>query len=608
MSKRKGDFTDEEQRVIDIALDQPVWGYALFLDYFCVDDGTGTWFAPDDDEYMYDTPTRYNRDGTRTNGTTMYEYLHGLWKYSGKPEEHMIGEPPAWARYYINKRDIPYIRYKVIVDGGDPSFFWPHGWVPLEWACWMHYAKQPNHTILGGFGSSKTAHVGMSAFVHCATVPNFKFICVASYQSQAKPMYEEVVNNITDTKAMKFVALSSARKPRMSETPNPNIRFVNGSSMLFLGADKDLSKIRSESADWVALEQAESHSAIEEVKKELGSRRRGRVRGRRRMGRMTLVANSGESPELWAQFDRAEDEPERYFSYALTSYDNPHLSQADIINYEQDVCGGDPDEINQFMRGMKPTGKYKDFPREVVERCQDIRLDKIMDELTRTQEAGAWYDIVRGIGHTIWTLPYSLNRDYAVYGDPGTMNPPGRGAGVVIVVDETNFPETPAQIVHFEWVSGNGKIGPWLDAFEGAVNKYHAQGRAYFEATGDQKNMDETAFQDRHLVVEGVNMSGGLKYGMKIKLLRLMERALIRWGKEISPIRIQLSRYDYQKDKTTSTLPQDIVTTLMIVASRLFDRMTDVGEVDTRPGVVRRSVRGSGGYDRVTRVTHRARR
>lgn len=601
-------FTEEEELVIKQALENPIWGFAQFTDYFCADEYTGTWFSPDEDDYMYSAPTRYNKDGSPNNGKTMYAYLRGIWDYQGRPVDYMAAEPPRWAEYYIGKREIPYIQYKVSVDDGIPSFFWPHGWIPMMWGAWAHYARQPNACILGGFGSGKTTHVGMSAFTHCATIPRFKFIGVAAYQSQIKPMYEEIINAVIGTRAEKFIARSRSGQLRYSERPNPNIHFTNGSYMLFLGADKDLKKIRSESADWVCLEQAESHSALEEVKKELGSRRRGRVRGRKRMGRMTMVANSGESPELWGQFDRAESEPGRYFSYALSSYDNVHLSANDIRALEEDVCGGDPEEINQYMKGMKPVGKYKDFPREVVERCQSTQLDVVMNELLLTATPGAYSRIEKGIGHVLWSLPAQPKRDYAVYGDPGTKNPPERGAGTVIAVDETGFPEHPAEIVHFEWVSGNNMIGPWLDAFQDAVEKYYAQGRAHFEATGDQKNMDETAFQDRGLIVEPVNMSGGLKYGMKIKLLRIMERALLLWAKELSPIRIQLSKYDYQADKTSSRLPQDIVTTLMIIASKLADRLIEPGDIDQKKGVVRRAVRGPGGYRRVTRSGKRARR
>jgi isopenicillin N synthase-like dioxygenase len=138
--------------------------------------------------------------------------------------------------------------------------------------------------------------------------------------------------------------------------------------------------------------------------------------------------------------------------------------------------------------------------------------------------------------------------------------------------------------------------------------RYSAQGRSYFEGTGEQKNMDETVFQDRQLIVEPINMSGGLKHGMKIKLLRIMERHLIRWPKSVSGIRIQLSKYDEQLDKMSSKLQQDIVTTLFIAASKLGDRMLESGDIDRREGLLRKSVRGAGGNRKARQVTSRARR
>lgn len=606
---RKVALSEQEQEIVDAARTKPVWGLAQFTDFFCRADDTGTRFSVNEDEYMYTSSTRYDDKGTLLPGVTMYEYLNEKWERDGRPER-LVADGPAWAQYYIGGPNAPYssVVYSITVENESPVFFWHHGWIPLEWGARMHYAKQPNACLLGGYGSSKTAHVGMSAFTWCACCDRFRFICIASYQQQALPMYHEILNVVLDTPAEKFIARSRSGQLSYSERPNPNIRFANGSSMLFLGADKDLGKVLSETADWVAVEQAESHSSIEEIKRQLGSRRRGRVRNRQRLGRMTLIANAGEAPELWDYFELADTQPGRYFSYALSSYDNPHLSKADIENLELDVCGGDQDEINQHMRGFKPAGKYKDFPREVVLGCQSAELDGFLKIAIATGTPGADEKNEPGIGHSLWTLPYQEGRDYAVYGDPGTGNPPRRGAGVVLVVDETGFPFRPADIVHFEWVFGNGMIGPWINAFEDAIRKYHAQGRAYFESTGDQKNMNETVFQDRGLIVEGILLGGGLKHGMKIKLLRILERKLIRFGKSISPIRTQLAKYDEQKDKVSSHLPQDIVTVLMIIASRLGDLMIEPGKIDRDGGVVRRAVRGSGGYRRISRVSHRARR
>jgi hypothetical protein len=495
--------------------------------------------------------------------------------------------PPAFASYYAEK-----IVYEVVLEGGSPQFFWKHGWIPLRWGAEMHYAKQPEHTILGGFGCSKTTHVGVSGFVFCATVPRFRFVCAAGFLSNARPMFAEIKNIIEETPAEKFIKRNRSNELRITESPYPSIRFQNGSEMVFLGADKDLQKVRSESGDWYVVEQSESHSDLGRVTLELGTRGRGRVRGRKRLGRMTFIANSGEAPELWRRFDAADEQPDIYLSINMSSYENAWLSEVDIEKLER-ACGGDEDNIDQYMRGLKPIGKFKDFPKEVVEKCEDQSLDRIMAE-SKLEGLDASERLAKGTGHVYWSLPPVDGRDYAVYGDPGTKNPPDRGAGTVIVLDETNFPKKPADVVHFDWVAGNGRIGPWLDHFEAAIMRYNAQGRSYYDATGDQKNIDELSFEDRGLIVKGISMSG-VKYGMKLKLLRLMERGLIRWAKLIVPIRIQFSRYDETVDKATSRLPQDIVMTFFLAGNELSRRIVDSPKT-TQKNALRDAVRGRGSY------------
>lgn len=590
------DFTEQEEDIIESMRRNPFWGLAYFTDYFMRGDDTGSWITEDEDDFMLDAKDRYSG-----GKVTMYQYLYDEWNRQGRPGV-LTALPPMFVSYYLQS-----IRYQVEMDGGSPQFFWKHGWIPLEWGAMQHYAKQKEHTILGGFGCSKTSHVGMSGFVYCATVPRFRFVCVAAYLSNAKPMFQEVKNVVEDTPAMKFVGKSRNGEYLWSESPYPRIRFYNGSEMVFVGADKDIQKVRSESGDWYVLEQSESHSDLEAVMLELGTRGRGRVRGRKRLGRLTFVANSGESPQLWERFDKADDEESTYWSINLSSYMNSWLSEEDIQKLERS-CGGDADTIDQYMRGLKPVGRFKSFPKDVVERAQDDSLDILMKSLVEDYESGARERVEKPIGHILWSLPYRKNRDYAVYGDPGTNNPPSRGAGVVLVFDETDFPNRAATLAHFHWVGGNGKIGPWIDAFDSAINRYNAHGRAYYEGTGDQKMLDELAFEDRLLVAQRVNMTG-IKYGYFLKTLRLMERGMIRWPKNVSPIRVQMSKYDIDKDKATATLPQDIVMTIIIAGGELSRRFIPEVKAEKR-GAARRAIRGSTrkSYKRMRRINRGTRR
>jgi len=333
-----------EQDMLEGVVTKPLAGFPTFTNYFCQAEDTGTWFTEDEDDYVYNATTRYAPDGKERGGIiTQYEYLYQKWKESDKPGE-LWADPPHHLKWWASS-----VMYNIQMHSGMPQFHWRHGWIPLEWGARMHYAIQPDHTILGGFGCSKTTHVGMSAFAWCCAQPRFRFVCVAAFLSNAKPMFEEVRNAIEETRAEEFIERSRGGDLRMTESPFPVIRFKNGSQMVFLGADKDIRKVRSESGDWYCVEQSESHSDLGQVTLELGTRTRGRVRGRKRLGRLTFVANSGEAPELWKRFDNAENTPETFFSYNLTSFDNPHLSDADI-NRLRRSCADDDDTIDQYMR------------------------------------------------------------------------------------------------------------------------------------------------------------------------------------------------------------------------------------------------------------------
>jgi len=587
------DLTPEEQHLIEGAINKPLVGFPAFTNYFCQAQDTGSWFSGTDDHYFLDNLTSY-----RGAKITMYEYLLEEWKDQQQPSEFWA-QPPYHSKYWLSK-----IRYDVEFVEGLPAFHWAHGWIPLEWGAQMHYASQTEHCVLGGFGAAKTAQVGMSAFTWAVAVPRFRFVCVAAFLSNAKPMFQEICNAVLDTKAEQFIAKNRNGDLQVKEYPFPTITMKNGSRMVWIGADKDIQKVRSESGDWYCVEQSESHSDLGRVTLELGSRARGTVRGRRRLGRFTFVANSGEAPELWERFALAEEKPETYWSYNLTTYDNPHLSRKDVEMLER-ACGDDPDQINQYMRGLKPVGTFKDFPKSAIERCENTDLDSVMQARLRESPVQVEFRNVPGIGPVKWGLPYQEGHDYAVYGDPGTKNPPARGAGVTLVLDETHFPQKPATLVYFAWVPGDNQIGPWIDDFEHAIQTYRANGRAYYDATGDQKMIDELTFQDRNLLVMGVGMAGQ-KHGMRLKLLRLMERGLIQWPKGISGIRMQFAKYDAQVDKESTHLPQDIVMAFHIAAQMLGMSLSDAPDIP-KSIASRKMIRTQGGIRRHRTIVRRPR-
>ena len=62
--------------------------------------------------------------------------------------------------------------------------------------------------------------------------------------------------------------------------------------------------------DWVIIDQGEDVEGLDETIRNLGSRLRGRrPDGSERLGRLTVLANAGDNPELWDRYDQAETYP-----------------------------------------------------------------------------------------------------------------------------------------------------------------------------------------------------------------------------------------------------------------------------------------------------------
>ncbi len=164
---------------------------------------------------------------------------------------------------------------------------------------------------------------------------------------------------------------------------------------------------------------------------------------------------------------------------------------------------------------------------------------------------------------TIIPAGESKNRPSLQIGGPSSDNPPRRNAGVIWVLDITDFPKKKATLVYFKWVYGYGTYDNFLTAYEYAYRKYRPLD-ALIDSTGTQKLWNEQVLLDRGIMATGMNFSGDKK-GMLVAAMRLVERQLIRWP-YIQGIRSQLLTYKLAED---NKLPQDIVATLMMAAQFL---------------------------------------
>jgi len=441
------------------------------------------------------------------------------------------------------------------------------GWQFLPWALRVHHGSEPEQTIVGGFGSGKTAGLAISGFAFCATTPLFKFLEAAPVGWQSLQMYEYIVDRLPGSRAERFVKKTVYR-------PYPKITFHNGSTMEFMSADEQAARIKTWEGDQVILDQGEDVDDLDETIRNLGSRLRGRrPNGEPRLGRLTVLANAGDSPELWDRYDQAEAFPEDYLSLTISYRDNIYLSERDLKNLER-RAGGTPELIQQWLEGKRPVGKGEHFPWTMIEPCVDSALNEIMERAIREKRKGFVYQEAPKCGCVWWEMPAEKGRQYIVIGDPGQNDPPHRNSPVIMVWDVTGFPAQPAYLRCFRWVFGGGLYGPFLDEFQRLVQLYKAHGQCAFDSTGMQKAFDELAFTTEGLLAEGMNLQGEKR--LMINHLKIMLGKIMFRFPRIKGITHQLTHYKLPDTR----IRQDITSVLMMTAGWLRRKLWDTANLD----------------------------
>jgi len=257
----------------------------------------------------------------------------------------------------------------------------------------------------------------------------------------------------------------------------------------------------------------------------------------------------------------------------LTSYDNPYLTDKQLVDIERRFR--DKDEAKRLMYSERPLPKGKEFTQELITACQSSALDTIMENALNNNMPGFYKEEKRNCGTIKWWVPPQKDRLYIMAGDPGQANPPDRNSAVVMVFDVTEFPKSPATLAAFHWVEGYGSYWPFIYTMERMHNDYHPY-YAAFDSSGTQKAFDDLALLSQDKAWVPLNNSG-LKMHMVLCLKVLMGRGFLQIPKSMYSIWNQLLMW-HMPDKQ---LKQDIASCMFMIGyalNQILPLVDDDGE------------------------------
>ncbi len=442
-----------------------------------------------------------------------------------------------------------------------------------KWQKLVHSASQKDITVIGGFGTGKTLGIAMSACVWSTLTADFKFLNVAPKAWQAQQMYDLILLNSRNTRFEDLIW----EKPRRPH-PKITLRYKIGaaifeSSMEFMSADKDATGILSWEGDWLNIDEAGLLDNLEEVIINVGSRLRGTVRGRSRLGRFSMTSNSWDNFYLWYYFDQAVSDPDNFLSLVVSSRHNHNITEEQLRRM---VARIPEDERQRFIDGTRPEGRGNFFDKQSVYACEFQHGIELAEKMMKDGVKGYKVEKLHGAGVVYYMTPPKENRAYMVFGDPGDGAAPARNAPVLMCWDVTDFPTLPAKLVAFYWGNGFGKIGPFIARLLDFITIFRPLA-AGIDSTGPQKNMNylineyalKQHFENETIPpgivngIAGMDFSGSKKMAYLHATRLLIEGELLTWPKDIVGIRSQLTNYDYERDRK---IAQDIVATMAMSA------------------------------------------
>ena len=455
-----------------------------------------------------------------------------------------------------------------------------------QWQNKAHAAEQKRIVVIGGFGSGKTRGIGMSVAVWCLLTRDFKFLNAAPLAWQSELMYRFILEMAEGTRFKDFIYNSPSRPYPRIELRYMLQGMLAQSTMEFMSVEKNASKVLSWEGDWINIEEGGLLEDLGDAIRNLGSRLRGSIKGRDRLGRMSIISNSWENPDLWYRYDMATSMPDDYLSMTVDSRHNHNITDDQMKMMLKDIP---EDEHEQFISGKRPQGKGLYFSKESIYDCESQVFADLVEEAVKKEARGYKLDELYGAGVYRFELPFEKHKVYMLVGDPGTGEAPYRNAPCLMVWDVTDFPESRASLAAFWWGQGNGQISPFVRNLVYYMGRYRPIYTG-IDSTGTQKNMSQILSQflesDRtnkqktedwldvdnlknmeNITINGLDFSGAKKTTYLVILKLFLEARLLVWPKNIVGIRAQLSNYDPLKDSGTKTkLSQDIVATMAMAA------------------------------------------
>jgi hypothetical protein len=351
------------------------------------------------------------------------------------------------------------------------------------------------------------------------------------------------------------------------------------STMEFMSIDKNAQGILSWEGDWLNIDESGQMDNLEEIIRNVGSRLRGSIRGRERLGRFSMMSNSWDNYYLWYYFDLAQGDPDNFLSMVISSRHNHNITKKQL---ERMLARIPKDERERFIDGTRPEGRGQFFDKQSVYDCEnDDGL--FVREMAEMGKKHYRFEKLYGAGPVFYQEPPSPGSITVFLGDPGVGEAPRRNAPVWIGWEVSLFPKKPARLIYFWWGNGGGRISPFIEKMISIKELYNPIFMG-MDSTGTQKNMailineyimqrkkiDENEVFIHNEVLEetsipkvvGLDFSGTKKITYLHACRLFIEGKLFSFPKVIIGIRSQLSNYDPEKDGKTSNLPQDIVATL----------------------------------------------
>ncbi len=430
-------------------------------------------------------------------------------------------------------------------------------------------ATQTLHVIVGGVGTGKTIGVAAGAIVYALTTPDFKFLNIGKELHQAKYVYKEISNFCQGTLLEKFVWTM-----RESPTPYIEFRFYVGkvlykSTFEFfgLGDDADAMNIFSWRGDWINIEEAGRIDNLAEIAGNLQTRLTGTINDRPYIGRLSLISNPIDNPDLWNLFDLALKRPDKVLSISISTLHNKNVT-GDQVDSMRMVIPESKQEAYILGARVDPEGGFYD--RATVLACGSDSMAELIKASYDAKISG--YTIVEGanLGWVHFETPYASDHEYLVFGDPGILAPPARNAPVLAVWDVSS-PKTGARLVAFWWGNGHGRIEPFVEKLVYFTGKYHPI-VAGIDSTATQKYLAEMLTTDRISgegfsieMITGMDFSGSKKMGYLASLRIAMEDKKLSWPSTVKGVR-QITGYDPARDTSASKLPQDVVSAFAMSA------------------------------------------